>query len=538
MEHKDLLDRLNEYAAQDYVPMHMPGAKRNTELFAAFNPYGLDITEIDNFDNMHHADGIIKAAFERCAHTFGAEESLYLVNGSSAGILAAICGATGKGDKVIAARNSHISVYNAIYLNELEPIYVYPEYIDEEAGICAGITAAQVENVFENGVKAVIITSPTYEGMVSDIEAIAELAHKNGAVLIVDEAHGAHFNFDEAFPRSAVKCGADLVVQSLHKTLPSFTQTAVLHMCGGLVDRKRVKMYWDMYQSTSPSYLLMAGIDRCVTILNESGKELFKIYIRRLKKLRERLAGLKNFRLLDTDDISKLVIITDDGRKLYDILLRQYYIQLEMFSLKYVIAMTSIGDKEPYYDSFVKAMEKIDESWSCENEITEGNCGNEISERNGENEVGVGNGRNEAAIGNDGNKSAERNGDKKSMLPFCTESIASAVSTASAMDTGNIASISGTENAVTTSGKESTKVSIYEALNSESEQIGLSMSEGRTAAVQVCFYPPGVPLIVPGEIIGKEHIRIIEEGLRAGLEVIGIEQQHAKKEEVTILCLR
>lgn len=475
MEHKDLLDRLNEYAAQDYVPMHMPGAKRNTELFAASNPYGLDITEIDNFDNMHHADGIIKAAFERCAHTFGTEESLYLVNGSSAGILAAICGATRKGDKIIAARNSHISVYNAIYLNELEPIYVYPEYIDEEAGICAGITAAQVENVFENGVKAVIITSPTYEGMVSDIEAIAELAHKNGAVLIVDEAHGAHFNFDEAFPESAVKCGADLIVQSLHKTLPSFTQTAVLHMCGRLVDRKRVKMYWDMYQSTSPSYLLMAGIDRCVTILNESGKELFEIYVRRLKMLREHLAGLKNFRLLDTDDISKLVIITNDGRKLYDILLRQYHIQLEMFSLKYVITMTSIGDKEQYYDSFAKAMEKIDESWSGENEIAEGNCG------------------------------------KRNVLPFCT---------------------------VTTTGKARAKVSIYEALNSESEQVGLSMSEGRTAAVQVCFYPPGVPLIVPGEIIGKEHIRIIEEGLRAGLEVIGIERQHAKKEEVTILCLR
>lgn len=520
MGHKDLLDRLNEYAAQDYVPMHMPGAKRNTELFAMPNPYGLDITEIDNFDNMHHADGIIKAAFERCAHTFGAEESLYLVNGSSAGILAAICGATQKGDKVIVARNSHVSVYNAIYLNELEPIYVYPEYVDESAGICSGITAAQVENAFENGVRAIIITSPTYEGMVSDIGAIAAVAHKNGAVLIVDEAHGAHFNFDEAFPESAVKCGADLVVQSLHKTLPSFTQTAVLHMCGGIVDRKRVKMYWDMYQSTSPSYVLMAGIDRCVTILNESGKELFEVYVWRLKKLRGRLARLKNFRLLETDDISKLVIIADDGRKLYDILLQQYHIQLEMSSLKYVIAMTAVGDKEQYYERFAAAMEKIDKVWNDDSQASD----REIYSESGN-------------------------------LPAAG---------LTALELPQAKSV----------------LSIYEAMNRESERVGLNIAEGRVAAEKVCFYPPGVPLVVPGEVISKEHIRIIKEGLRAGLEVLGIEGEthvienkkhviegekhvienekhvveneaaesesqsfkHArhqtKKEEVTILCLR
>lgn len=492
MSQKDLLDRLSEYAAEDYVPMHMPGVKRNTKLFSMKNPYGLDITEIDSFDNMHHADGIIRDAFERCAHTFGAEESLYLVNGSSAGILAAICGSTRKGDKVIVARNSHVSVYNALYLNELSPIYVYPEYVDENAGICAGITVSQVENAFENGVKAVIITSPTYEGTVSEITAIAELAHKNGAVLIVDEAHGAHFNFDMAFPESAVKCGADLVIQSLHKTLPSFTQTAVLHMCGSSADRKRVKMYWDMYQSTSPSYVLMSGIDRCVTILNERGKELFEIYVKRLKNLRKRLSILKNFRLLETDDISKLVLLADDGKKLYNILLRKYHIQLEMASLKYVIAMTSVGDKEQYYERFAAAMEEIDSGWNEESKAA-----NSI----------------------------------KFKLP-----------------------------------QAESAVSIYEAVNGKAEPVVLDMAEGRIAAEKVCFYPPGVPLVVPGEIIGSEHIQIIKEGLEAGLEVLGIEikpteidnetpeaevmvfepeikllkhtSRKTKKEEIMILCLK
>ena len=466
MWHKDLLDRLNEYAKQDYVPMHMPGAKRNTELVAMENPYGLDITEIDNFDNMHHAEGVIKEAFERCAETFGAEESLYLVNGSSAGVLAAICGTTRKGDKVIVARNSHVSVYNAIYLNELVPVFVYPDYIDEEAGICGGITADQIEKAFEfdKDVKAVIITSPTYEGMVSDIEGIAGITHKNGAALIVDEAHGAHFNFHSEFPESAVYYGADLVVQSLHKTLPSFTQTGVLHMCGRMADRKRVKMYWDVYQSTSPSYILMSGIDRCVTILNESGKELFETYVRRLKLLRNRLSCLKNFRLVDTDDISKLIIIADDGRKLYDMLLQKYHIQLEMASLKYVIAMTSVGDKEQYYERFAEAMEQIDREWNSKSGVA-----NDISLR----------------------------------LP-----------------------------------EAKAEVSIYEALNTEAEPVGLNRAEGRIAAERVCFYPPGVPLIVPGEKISKEHIRIIKEGLKAGLEVIGIERQRTGKEEATVLCLR
>ena len=302
MENKDLYDRLSELAAGDNVPLHMPGHKRNTDIFSMSNPYGIDITEIDGFDNLHNADGIIKEDFKRAAKLFGADETLFLVNGSSAGNMAAICGASKKGDTVIVARNVHCSVNNALFLNELNPVYIYPEI--DEIGICTGITRESVRAALEEHPEAceVIITSPTYEGVVSDIKGIAEETHRFGAVLIVDEAHGAHFNFHDKFPESAVKCGADAVIQSIHKTLPSFTQTALLHLNGNLIDKDRVKKYWNIYQSTSPSYILMAGISRCLTFLEDNmcdsvSSGYMDEYVFRLTNLRKEIKKLKYIKL-------------------------------------------------------------------------------------------------------------------------------------------------------------------------------------------------------------------------------------------------
>jgi arginine/lysine/ornithine decarboxylase len=296
----DLLMQLKDYTSDDYVPLHMPGSKRNTELFSMGNPYGIDITEIDGFDNLHNAQGILKKGMIRAARLFGAEETLYLVNGSSAGIMAAICGATKKNDTVLVARNCHISVYNAIYLNELKPIYIYPQEIIDKSGKSTGIygkvSPQEIEKKLERNkeITAVVVTSPTYEGVVSDIEKIAQTVHRHNAVLIVDEAHGAHFPFSSAFPQTAVKCGADVVIQSIHKTLPAFTQTALLHLNGDRIDRERVKRYWNIYQTTSPSYILMAGIENCMTILENDGAKLFETYIERLRLLRENIESLKN----------------------------------------------------------------------------------------------------------------------------------------------------------------------------------------------------------------------------------------------------
>lgn len=462
---KDLLERLIQYCSADYVPMHMPGGKRNADKFQMPNPYSIDITEIDGFDNMHHAESILKEAFVRSARLFGAEETLFLVNGSSAGLLSAICGATKKGDTVLVARNCHRSVYNALYLNELNPVYSYPEELVD--GIYGAVSPAQIEEkLLKNPqVRAVIITSPTYEGMISDIKKIAEIVHKYDKILIVDEAHGAHFAFHERFPESAVACGADAVIQSIHKTLPSLTQTALLHLQGMRIDRERVKRYWDMYQTTSPSYVLLSGIDRCMSILETQGKELFQTYVGQLMELREQLSRLKRIRLLAVDDISKIVLLTEDGKALYEALLKRYHIQLEMASLHYVIAMTSIGDTKEDYQRFYEALAQIDAEMDAE-----------------------------------ADEAAEGEQDVQSVL--CQPHMV---------------------------------MNLYQALNSEMEMAALADSIGRTAGEGICFYPPGIPLVNPGEVLTEEIVQMIQAGLKKELEVIGVKKQ---EKGAYVLCLK
>ena len=482
MRDKDLLDLLVDLSEQGDVPLHMPGHKRNEDLFQMGNPYGLDITEIDGFDNLHNARGIIADEFKRAAALFGAEETLFLVNGSSSGNMAAICGATNKGDKVIVARNIHCSVSNAIYLNELNPVYVYPD-INDSMCICGGISAEAVEKAFSENpdAKAVIVTSPTYEGVVSDIGGIAEITHRYGGVLIVDEAHGAHFNFSDAFPDSAVKYGADAVIQSIHKTLPAFTQTALLHLNGDKIDRQRVKMYWNMFQSTSPSYILMAGISRCLTILERDGAALFDGYVKILSELRKKLSGLNYIRLIETDDISKIVLMVSDGKRIYDELHKKYGIQLEMASRNYVIAMTSVGDKQEYYDRFYKALKQLDvPDMKYEDEMQY--C---------EKKEGCG------AFGNKNIAVSEKG--KTSMF--------------NKMPRARV------------------YVNCYRALNSEKETVKVGDSAGRIAGAAICFYPPGINLVNPGEVITEEIIDIITDGLRQGLEVIGVETNGAAADE-------
>ena len=274
----DILEKLEEYSKAGYVPMHMPGGKRNTEYASTSE---LDITEIDGFDNMHNADGIIKNASDRAAKLYGADKTLMLVNGSTAGILSAICGATKRKGKIIVARNCHVSVYNALIMAQLEPVYVIPE-VDNDTGIYRGLSLEQIRKCVENNrdAQAVMITSPTYEGVVSEVREIASYLHEKGIPLIVDEAHGAHFEFSEEFPESAVKAGADIVINSIHKTLPALTQTALLHISGNYVDYDKVERFWNIYQTTSPSYILMASIDRCMRIIEGQGNYIFKEYIK------------------------------------------------------------------------------------------------------------------------------------------------------------------------------------------------------------------------------------------------------------------
>lgn len=369
----NIFDKLKNYSDSDYYAFHMPGHKRNLDLMDGTSPYRIDITEIDGFDDLHHAEGILKEAQERAAEVYHADETHFLVNGSTVGILSAILGTTEKGDSILVARNCHKSVYHAIYLNELDPVYLYPKF-DTELGLSTEIDAADVQKALENhpGIRAVMIVSPTYDGVVSDIEKIAEIVHEAGCLLIVDEAHGAHFGFDPYFPKSANMYGADLVINSLHKTLPALTQTALLHVNGERVNRRKVKRYLDMLQTSSPSYILMASIDACIHLLEQTQMQkcsIFKEYAAHIDTLREELKKLKYLKIIRTEntdryDRSKFVISVKhapiSSHELYERLLHDYHLQMEMLAGTYVLAMTTIGDTQEGLDRLRDALLAID----------------------------------------------------------------------------------------------------------------------------------------------------------------------------------
>ena len=219
--------KLEQYGNSDVYPFHMPGHKRVSLGFG--DPYLSDITEITGFDNLHQPEGEIKTLQDEWAKLYGAKEAFVMVNGSTGGILASIFSAIKSEEELLIARNSHRSVYHGAYLRNATLRYLYPQSIETAGGAIAGeILSKNLEETLEQNpdIKAVLCTSPTYEGVVSDIFALAEIAHNHGATLIVDCAHGAHFGLDEdSFPNPITQ-GADLVITSLHKTLPAFTSTA------------------------------------------------------------------------------------------------------------------------------------------------------------------------------------------------------------------------------------------------------------------------------------------------------------------------
>ena len=413
-----LLEKLENYGKSDFYPFHMPGHKRQDFLNGFPDPYSIDITEIDGFDNLHHAEGILKESMERAAEIYGADQTCYLVNGSTCGILSAVCGSTAWGGKLLMARNCHKSAYHGLILNHLEPVYVYPSYL-EGPGISGGVCPSDVRRILEQDkkreIQAVLVVSPTYEGVVSDIAGIAAAAHEHGIPLIVDEAHGAHLPFGErenGFPEPALSMGADVVIQSLHKTLPCFTQTAVLHMKGDLADRERICRYLGMFQSSSPSYVFMAAMEQCIRFMDGDGRREMAAYGKRLERFFQQVKDLRNLKVLDWEKIveadhsrkagaapgtisvygwdpSKIVISCKrvwfknvsgerqrlSGEALGNILRERYHLEMEMCAPEYVIGMTSVMDTEEGLLRLEKALWELDQELDTEPESVSGRTG-------------------------------------------------------------------------------------------------------------------------------------------------------------------
>lgn len=367
-----LKDKLIKYKKQNFVPMHMPGHKRNTKLLGNDFLYDLDITEIEGFDNLHDANSCLKQISDFASKVYNTKKSFMLVNGSTCGILAGIHALTKCGDKIIVARNCHKSVYNAIELFQLNCSYLYPK-IDEKTGICESINPKDVEEALKKnrGAKLVVVTSPTYEGVMSDIIEIAKVVHKYNALLFVDEAHGAHLYFNENFCTGAINCGADLVVQSLHKTLPALTQCALLHICSERIDDKKISNSLSVFETSSPSYILMSSIEECLHFVfknrskfNQLSKNLVGFYniTDKLKNLK--ILKIEDFKHAYAVDKTKIVVLTNQsnitGIELAS-LLRKNKIEVEMSCANYVVAITSVCDSKENLFSFANALVKIDE---------------------------------------------------------------------------------------------------------------------------------------------------------------------------------
>lgn len=461
-----MLDKkLEAYAAGEVYPFHMPGHKRMA--LDNSNPYEIDITEIDGFDNLHHATEILKEAQDKAASIYGAEESFYLINGSTCGILAAIFAATNRHGKILIARNCHKSVYNGICLRQLKTAYVYPRVTS--MGLQGQICAEDVEKELQkqSDIEAVLITSPTYDGVVSDIKAIAKVVHNYHIPLIVDGAHGAHFGFSKGFPENPVKLGADVVIESVHKTLPAFTQTALLHLCSNRVDSALIKKYLGVFETSSPSYVLMAGIDRCMDYMQEQGVEQLEKLTQKIKKFHKRTSTLKNIKIVKKSDFgfkeaydydySKILILSKrkevTGAVLHEILLQKYHLQMEMISGQYVLALCSLMDTQEGFDRLAEALEEIDSSELFQN---------------------------------------------TTKVNWKSQSIYR---------------------------KQEQFISIYKADEMEKEECSLESAVGQIAGEYLYLYPPGIPFLVPGEVITEETIRDIQSCQTEGLEVLGLPEK-------------
>lgn len=461
----------------------MPGHKRNTKLFTMENPYALDITEIEGFDNLHQAEGILKELSQRIGCLYRSGQSFPLINGSTVGILSGISAAVNKGDTVLIARNSHKSVYHAVTLMELKPIYIYPERV-HNLPINGGILPSKVEELLITypKIKLVAITSPTYEGIVSDIKAIADITHQHGVLLLVDEAHGAHFGFHKKFPQSAVTLGADMIIQSLHKTLPAFTQTAVLHL-NRLELKKKVSQYLSIYQSSSPSYLLMAGMDQCIRYLEEEKEHIFQDFSDKITSFYKDLQDLSALKLVQRDiigqnavfdlDPSKLTISSVGtyitGHQLNEILRDEYHIIMEMEAKDYVLGMTSICDTQEGFDRLRDALFAIDSKVISQDDMI---C--------------------------QSSKACDIR------YPRVGEKSVLAITPAEAMQSNKIMSIP------------------------------LEHSKGKISAAFICLFPPGSPVIVPGEIIEEELIKYLIQAIDLGLTITGLSGGNKDKIDVVI----
>lgn len=475
----EILNKIEALNESDLVSFHMPGHK-NGRIYDLLgysekikNLYKYDTTEIFEMDDLHDASGVIQKSQKSFTKAFYKKirsrkiESIYVVNGSTCGIQSAIMSVCFEDDYIIMDRNCHKSAQNACVLCGSKIHFVKNE-MDKVDCIPLGVDLESLKNSVKQcpSAKAIFVTYPNYYGMCCKIEEIAKLAHENNLLLIVDEAHGSHFALSNKLPISAIDAGADIVINSVHKTLPSFTQTSVIHVQGERVNREKLKSVLSMLETSSPSYIFMSSIEICGQICQNHGEELVDAMLSNIVDFK--IQALQNYSVYNTDDPSKIFINTIEkgipGYEFAKILRYDFKIQVEMSDFTGVLLLCSIGNTK--FD-FEKLLYAINEIWI--------------------------------------KKQMNMDYDFKNCL----------------MDKTDIESY---KNYML---KREIPKQIYtprEAFNKTGEKTKIEDAENKVAGENIVPYPPGICLIAAGEKIEAWHIQYINFLRKYNMEIHGIDK--------------
>ncbi|MCR8636073.1 aminotransferase class I/II-fold pyridoxal phosphate-dependent enzyme [Paenibacillus radicis (ex Xue et al. 2023)] len=473
-----LFERLIEHAGGEHASFHVPGHKSGQGLEASARPYyeamlRLDVTEIAGLDDLHHPEEAILEAQQLAADCFGAEETFFLVNGSTVGNLAMILSVCRRGELLLVQRDVHKSVIHGLMLAGARAVFLNPE-VDPQTGMTLGLPAEAVELALDKypEAKGLLITRPSYYGRAMPLEPIVQLLHDREKPLLVDEAHGAHFGFHPALPKSALSCGADVVVQSTHKLLTSMTMGAMLHVQGNLIERKEIKLYLTMLQSSSPSYPLMASLDISRKQMHTNGEELLGQGIAVVEQFKERMKELSRFELLETKPVDYGSIRQDP----FKVILRDREGLMSGFELKDALeargCFVELADPQAVLLVFSLASTQTDAGRLAEALENIGNTA--IDDRAHRTEINVEQGQSTYTY---------------SIVPGLSEPV-------------------------------SFDEHVYRQKGTA--QLPLEESIGQMSAEMIVPYPPGIPILCPGERITEEVVKYLTQLVRMGARIHGM----------------
>lgn len=477
-----LVEDLRAYYQNEVASFHMPGHKqRGGQHRLASEVFGhqtlrADVSEMGGFDYLHSPAGSIQLAHQRAAEVFGARQTFFLVNGSTGGNLSAISAFSGEGDTVLLIRGSHRSVYTGTVLSGAHPQYLPMVHEpNEDAWFFAEPPTADFVSM--TGQLALIhVTRPNYYGLACDLAPYVELARATGALLIVDEAHGSHFGFHPAFPKSALQCGADLVIQSTHKTLGALTQASMLHVGTERVDTARLARSLQMLQSSSPSALLSISLDLASEHLRENGAFVFAECVDLAQQVREEVAAMPGLRVVPD--------LADPGTS-------GASPSFEVDPTKVVIDVVGTGMNGFAAASWLKANQRINVELADHRRIV---CSLTIGDTTQSARVLIESLR---AISN--------------QAPSASDSSSFSLPAIPPMD-----------------------LPPRSALQAATEVVRAGDAEGRTCAEYVIPYPPGIPMVVPGERLTREVLQAIDGFRTAGSKIVG--PTDSSGEFLTVTC--